>query len=114
MARALIVLTLLVGCTPVPAMTRRDWVAQGALATVSVVDALQTRHIVAAGAEENPLVGDHGQRMPFPVAGLLVLTIELVVAAQLPPAYRSGFEGFSLGAETYCVTSNFLDGWYPW
>ncbi len=95
-------------------MSGRDWAIQGSLTAISTVDMLETRHIVKAGKEENPLIGDHGQRIPFPIAGAIMLAAEFLISRSLPGNWRLGFESWALGAESYVVTSNYLDGWNPW
>jgi hypothetical protein len=94
-------------------MRAGDWAAQGALLGESAIDAVQTQEIVRYGEEENPLVGSHGQILPFPIAGSIMFLAELGISWALPRTWRSAWEGLAVGAEGCNVYRNWAQGWGP-
>ncbi len=107
-------LFVLAGCISHAPFSKRDWAFQSVLATAAAIDYGQTRHIIKDKNEENPFVGDHGQRMDPLLFGIIAMGIEVFVARALPPDYREPFEVFFLGFESYVVYSNALQGYHPW
>jgi hypothetical protein len=96
-------LFVLAGCTT---WSHRDVALHGALFVATSIDWQQTIDITVACHENNPIMGQCGQRVPVGAYFPLVLVTQAAFAAVIPPSWRGTFQGFLLGAETSTVYWN--------
>jgi len=91
--------------------TTADTAAQATFAAALAIDWAQSQSITMHCAEENPVIGPCGDRVPLGVYIPAVLVAELAAAVVLPPRYRRMVEGVAVGAELHVVWMNNALGW---
>lgn len=113
-ARALAFALALTGCMAHPQAWHKRDIALGAVyLAASTVDMLQTRHITAACRENNPIMGECGERLApevwFPLSDFL----GYVILDQLPSSSRGWILGLASGFEIKAVQRNWMLGDRP-
>jgi hypothetical protein len=101
MTRLLCVVVLLVGC----GWTPRQKLMGATMTTLLVVDWKQTYTITGRCTEDNPVLGDCGQRFPVTAYFPMVIMTALF-AAELTPAWREVLMGAVIGAQGATVWDN--------
>lgn len=86
--------------------TGGDTALQAAFAATMLGDYLQTRRIVRAGREVNPLIGQRGQRIPPAVYFPATFLLHTAAMRALPQPWRRVAQGLSIGFEGGVVGRN--------
>jgi len=93
--------------------SRRDLALEAGSFVTNMVDARQSVAIAHAGAETNPMIGSHGERVPVMVYALTMAALHVVATDALPPRMRLAWQAASIGLETAIVVENYRKGWAP-
>lgn len=107
--RFLIVFLFACGCAG--RFSRTDVVMQGGVATVLVLDYLQTRQITVDGLESNPIMGSRGERMPPVVYFPSVLAVHTLVMMLLPGEWRTATQIGTVAVQVKAVRHNRTHGY---
>lgn len=109
MKGSLLSLVALAGC---PSNWRKlDTAAELAAVTTTVMDWSQTRRIVAACDEENPIIGGCGENVNVDLYFTAMVVTEAVASRILSGSWRTLFQGAWIGVEGKTVGRNMRNGW---
>lgn len=111
--RALLLCLILTACGPRTWRTR-DTILEASAVAVTVIDWRQTGYVTRDCHENNPIIGECGDRVNKDVYFASVLLIQGAVAALIGQDWRSVFLGAWIGAEGTTVWDNKLEGVPLW
>ncbi len=103
-----VVAASLSGCSFGHGWTHANTAMEAGFAGELALDTVQTREIVGACQEYNPVIGPCGDRMPYGAYTGLTMLAHAAIALALPPKYREVFQAFTLGVEGHNVYYNTL------
>jgi hypothetical protein len=92
-----------IGCASSHNWTTRDIALESAGLALEVVDWRQTARVTTADEESNPIMGQHGQRVPAGLYFPVVMLANVLIAHALPHGWIrtgyqisvAGFQGFN-------------------
>ena len=103
-------LPVLLTCSACVGWSKTDTLAELAFTGEVAVDTAQSITIGVKCQEENPIVGQCGQRLAFYMPATAI--VHGVVSALLPPGHwRRNWQVFTLGVEASSVMANEVGGW---
>ena len=86
----------------------QDSVLQIAVISSIAVDMMQTNYALNNGCkEENPILGEHPNKLKFYTYNISVMTLHTMTSYILPKRYRTIFQSVYLGIELGVITSNY-------
>jgi hypothetical protein len=102
---------LILALTSCDGWRKRDTALELAFFGTTAIDWRQTTTITTDCAESNPMIGRCGDTVPPNIYFPLALVAHAVVAACLPPTWRTVFQSFTIGLEAGTIFSNDRDGY---
>jgi hypothetical protein len=108
MTKAFVVAMAMAGCLGCGGWTKRDTILELGSQASFFGDWRQTRAAIANRdmSESNPVIGTKGETMSPDAYFLSVGLLHAMVAAALPPRWRTAFQLATVGAETYQIVKN--------
>lgn len=107
---AALVLVLLTACGQ--QWHSQDTVLEAGFAVTTAIDWHQTRVITRYCNEDNPILGECGQRANVDIYFPVVIALHVVASALIPHSWRTVWQGMTLGGEAGTVWSNWRDRYW--
>jgi hypothetical protein len=99
----LVIIIAVVGCE---GWRKQDTALEVAFVSTAAIDWKQTIEITGDCAEENPMIGTCGHRVPVNIYFPIAILAHAAVAAVLPHTWRTLFQAFTTGVEASTIYSN--------